>query len=430
MLSKNLVIQTGLVLVCFCTITGSLLGDFLVGKNRSVHCFGLRLTLSATLFVAMSLIQVSAADQDSGAAKKKTIGLVLTSWRTAVYESGDVKAECPAGFHFDNQENFEKQYSTPEARTDFARQYLYLGPGNIGTNQLVAEQYLLMRGPNGTNVGWNPTSVVDPLPLRLVQSKTAYGLNLDGTPDGKATPKSCKHDKFVSPNGEQGIDNQLYRILGCSTSWRKGGHAVEFHQTEFTDAKLNRVLIEISNIDDEKNSDNVIVTFYKGTDAIPMDAVGNRLPWQSYRMDVRFPQHIGRARGKIVNGVLETEPIDQYFALSQHTFSMERYLRGMRVRLNLADKTASAEGFIAGYEDLARWYENYARSYSPHVNQIVLWSPPALYAAAQQLADGYPDPKTGQCTAISAAYQVNAVRALIVRPGKDDPLVADGALKL
>ncbi len=51
---------------------------------------------------------------------------------------------------------------------------------------------------------------------RTVASKIAYGLNLDGTTDGRATPKTCGHQKFQGQSGEPLVDNQFYRVAGCS----------------------------------------------------------------------------------------------------------------------------------------------------------------------------------------------------------------------
>ena len=42
---------------------------------------------------------------------------------------------------------------------------------------------------------------------------------------------------------------------------------------------------------------------------------------------------------------------------------------------------------------------------------------PALYYALKRNADGYPDPKTGENTAISAAYMIEAVPTFITRAG-------------
>jgi hypothetical protein len=379
---------------------------------------------------ALAAIAVSADPAPSGettSTGKSTIGLVLTTWRPALRETPGGKEECPAGFQYLNRENLAKQFPTPEARAEFERQYIHLGPNSASGDILNPELYLQNRGPGGVQVGFNPTAVEDTLPLREVQSKVSFGLNLDGTKDGNTTPKTCGHEKFTSPEGEQGIDNQLYRLIGCSQGWRKGGFNVEYHGPQFRDSPLNRVLIEISDVDDERNDDHVVVTVYKGIDNIILDAAGKPIPWLPQRIDVRFPNYMSRTTGKIVNGVLYTDPVDQHFGLEQMNHTAERYIRDMRLRLNLGETTA--EGLIAGYEDLTVWWNAYSKSYTDVVDAIGLWSPPSFYAAAHRLADGYPDPKTGQCTAISAAYHVDAVRVFVVKPQKNDPLVIDANLK-
>ena len=88
----------------------------------------------------------------------------------------------------------------------------------------------------------------------------------------------------------------------------------------------------------------------------------------------------------------------------------ERHIHDLTLRLKLTP--SGAEGFLAGgYEDLATWWNNHSKSPGSDVGK---YSPAALYRAVHRYADGYPDPVTGQPTAISVAYQVSAVRALIV----------------
>lgn len=376
-------------------------------------------------------LAVGSVCQAAGEPGPKSIGLVLTVWQPAIYQTADGKDECPAGLQFTNKDNYLRQFTTPAARADFERKFLRLGYANVGDDEGSLghpEQYMLLRGAGGANVVYNPSSTSDPLPIRLVRSKLAYGLRLDGTIGGEATPRSCRHEKFDSPEGDRSIDNQLYRLYGCAAGWRKGGYNLEYTQGEFKDSSYNRVLIEISGVDDEHNSSHVVVRVFKGADDIPVDGAGKPIPWQAQRIDVRYPQLMSETTGAIAGGVLTTEPVDQRFALYQSTAYVARYLRGMRIRLKLDGPTA--DGLIAGYEDLEQWWDGYSKGFGGVANEIGLWSPPAFYAAAHQLADGYPDPQTGQCTAISAAYHVQAVRALIVRPPDNDPLVTDGALKL
>jgi len=140
----------------------------------------------------------------------------------------------------------------------------------------------------------------------------------------------------------------------------------------------------------------------------------------SPRIDERFPQYMVRTKGRIVDGVLITEPVPfARMAMLQIQIPAERQMHDMVLRLKL--KPEGAEGLMGGYENLSTWWN--IQSKSP-ASDIGKYSPALLYQAAQRLADGYPDPATGQCTAISVAYEVEAVRALIVHDRKDQPRIA------
>jgi hypothetical protein len=199
-----------------------------------------------------------------------------------------------------------------------------------------------------------------------------------------------------------------------------------FYNGQFHELSQNRVLVEVSNVDDELNDEHVDVAFYKGIDGI-VDAAGKPVPWLPQRIDIRFPRYMSKTTGKIVNGVLYTDPVDSHIPVFQIVVPGERYIRRMRLKLNL--NPSGAEGLLAGYENLREWWRLYQTSMAFNVEQLGGWSPPALHEAAFRLADGYPNPKTGECTAISAAYHIEAVRAFVVRPKNDDPLAIDSKLR-
>ncbi len=368
--------------------------------------------------VAMAIFLGASA----AAADKASIGLVLTAWRPAVAHKSSVAGdECPGGYQYTNRQNWEAQYSTEVERAEAIKNTVHLGPNSPGGS--VPDLFFQNRGPNGTSVAYNPTLVEDKLPMRLVQSNIGIGLNLDGEEAGEGTEVSRPHENFVSPEGEPGIDNELYRILGCLAGWRDSGFNVGYHKTQFEQISLNRILINITDVDDEMNDDYVEVAMYKGVDLIPVDAYGNSIPWFPQRIDVRFPGYVSNTTGKIVDGVLTTEAVDHRMSLYQMNAEGERFIRGMQLKLELSE--TGATGLLAGYENLREWWRSYMTSYTDVVDSVGLWSPPSFYAAAHRLADGYPDPETGKYTAISAAYEVTAVKAYIVEPGPNDPLRTD-----
>ncbi|NIP68537.1 MAG: hypothetical protein GTO04_04935, partial [Planctomycetales bacterium] len=81
--------------------------------------------------------------------------------------------ECPEGPTPGNYEIWESTITAAERRS-------YPVP-------LVTQmRHVNYRGPNGEDICAEPTSVQDP-PLKIVEGKFAYGLNLDGNTTGAAT---------------------------------------------------------------------------------------------------------------------------------------------------------------------------------------------------------------------------------------------------
>ena len=129
------------------------------------------------------------------------------------------------------------------------------------------------------------------------------------------------------------------------------------------------------------------------------------------------PRYGAVARGKIVDGVLLTVPQDVKLPFYGNSAYAEIDLRDMRHELDLTPgKDGKVRGLVGGYYDLDKWWE-----YILKVEFLIAtgdWSCPALYRAAHELADGYPDPKTGECSAISAAFRMDALPAFVIHPAR------------
>jgi hypothetical protein len=338
-----------------------------------------------------------------------TIGLVIGDFHFALFQTPDGKQECPQGMQFKQMDEYNAEYATPEARAARERQFGYY------TN----------RGPNGENIFYFPEAVKDPLPFRAAGGPTAIGMNLDGDLDGKGTAISFPHGKFTSPDGERGVDNQLYRVLGCSEGWRKGG-GIEGVITLFLKTELSaRVLLEITGVENEQNSPNVTVTIYRGADKVAVDSHNALIPWLSQRIDYTMGRrYIQRLRGRIEDGVLITEPADirwPYFEKPQ--FAGDRILKKMRLRLKLSPD--GAQGLMGGYADLDSWYLMHVKAWGAYkVADIEDWSGPGTYEALHKYAD-YRDPVTGQATAISSAYELSFARTFIIHTPQSDAAVAE-----
>jgi hypothetical protein len=330
--------------------------------------------------------------------RAETLGFVVTKWHIAGSYTKDAKAECPNGINPDNRDNFRAQFKTQAEQDEAIVKFANIEMHN--------------RGPNGESVVYNPELTQDLLPHHEGQGKISNGFNLDGTADGRATETTCAHGKFTSPDGEPGIDNQIYRSFACVRGMRPEGLFDAFFNGEITTKQPNRWLVEISGVDDPANDDHVDVMVAHGLDKLVQDASGNFVPGLSQRVNTDAPDYIQRTTGRIVNHVLITDPMNELrLPTTAILENGERHFRNARLRLSL--QADGAKGVLAGYHESDRFYRFLAKTLGQHSIAVGV-SPASLYASLLRNADGFKNPATGQCTAISAAYDIELVRAFVV----------------
>ncbi|MBL8645417.1 MAG: hypothetical protein JNK21_15905 [Rhodospirillaceae bacterium] len=348
------------------------------------------------------------------AAASKTLGFVVTTWNTGIYESKFID-ECPEGFSPGYDEVWWRGLSKADR-------------GKLTDNGLKSrlDRYFvaIRRGPNGEDVCMNPTVVKDP-PLLTVEGKVSYGMNLDGNDTGEATPKTCKHQNFTGLDGTPGVDNQVYRLLGCVYGFRSYGQ-YEANANENRKSNGNGMtLIEISGVDDERNDDDVTVSFYRAIDQYTLDGAGRFTPFASYRIDFADgkPRYGSTLKGKIVNGKVVTVSGDVHLPFYGNYTYMNQLVKDLRMELELSEDGASAKGTAAGYYDLDQLLF-YVTGVGP-IASSGFSNCPSIYVAAHELADGYPD-ENGKCTALSTAFNFAAVSAFIIHPPESQKTAAAG----
>jgi hypothetical protein len=121
--------------------------------------------------------------------------------------------------------------------------------------------------------------------MRTVQGKSAYGLPLDG---GKSHYSQCSHQKFTGLDGTPGVDNQMYRVIGCMFGFRQdgeGGYLEKFFNQMMLDGE-STILIEIKGVTDMRH-DRVQVGIFQGT--TPKGRGGQGSPVRCQLPDRRQP---------------------------------------------------------------------------------------------------------------------------------------------
>ena len=272
-------------------------------------------------------------------------------------------------------------------------------------------------GPNGTNVCSQPDMFERPL-QRTVQSKMSWGLDLDGG----ASDDTCAHDNFTTPTGERGIDNQEYRAMGCTLEWRGvdgiAGDA-QVGMRQFIASGEWTQVIQLRGVDSLQNDNDVEVVYANTPDRPMADGKGRFLRGATFTISDKLPRHRNVLRGRIVDGVLTTDPAD--IALAQ-TWGQggARDIRGNRTkwdyrkgRLRLAfQPDGSLVGVLGGYRPL------FDVTVSPAIggagSALVAGIDCAqVLATLRHYADGLKNPKTGKCEGVSSAQSIQAIPAFV-----------------
>ena len=354
----------------------------------------------------------------AGHASAETRGYVISWFGVSTYYGSE--SDCPDGLNPMSTEFYKREllrigYSEPDA-TKLLKDF----PGNPGQPDGEYIKIMGTRGDKKTNVYAHPESSYDP-GLKEIKGKFAYGFDLDNKPD---SPNS-----FTDPDtGEKGIKNQYYRSLGCIRSFRAPPPAhptLAQAQWDVLRDEMPAWLIEVEGINsaDPKNSDNVTVTITRGTDHVGRDSSG------AVRSDMSFvsdpdPRTHNVLHGHIKDGVLTTDAAD--IRIVADPFLIPEFSwKQARLKLKMGDD-GSLKGILGGYHDWYALYWSYAESgwVEEHSASVDM---PALYYSLKRNADAYPD-ATGQNTAISTAYEVEAVPAFVLhKEDKNDKKVSDAS---
>lgn len=350
---------------------------------------------AATLGAVAAAGSASEPVRANGAAAPpgRSVAYALTVREEAVYETKDkdgkdTNAECPEGL---NEFGPREQFAAMFPQTD----------GKVWT---LAESSLAREAEV-----WWPNTSPDKFPFRQVKGTISYGINLDG---------KVKPSDFTSPDGTPGIDNQFYRAVGCVASYREGSSQLLFYDEYLEGKQFNRTIIELTDVDSLENDDDVTVTTYRGLDPLVRDAKGGYQPDATQHVDYVWGQDfIHKSKAKIVNGVLKTtQPEIFVWPNENHTDAATEFMHEARFELKLSPE--KMEGLVGGYLDVESGYRAMIRRYGSHQISYGRLAPMSLYKVLRSLADAYPNPETGENTAISSALKVAGVRVNLVHPEK------------
>jgi len=328
--------------------------------------------------------------------------------------------DCPHGssIHFANDTQTKLAVPRQKWRSQQEIDWIAKPPGldqvraPVLTRFHIWNRAVAYRGYNKTIETYvNPWATDDPGQPQ-VTSRIGDGFNLDG---------KIKANDFVSPDGERGIDNNLYRAWGCDAPWRGNGNAtLDLRANDKMQEGLYTMVLRVSGNQDPMNDSDATVEIGYSPDKIVKDARGGIAVDYSYRI-LQSAQYT-KLKAKIKNGVVETEQVEHMHTPRIAWFYDQtgdtNFTKG-KIKLNLSADGMSGTGLLGGYRN---WRELYTentfaqdggqqgiREHEDHVG---------LYFALRRNADGMYNQKTGKYDGISTVYRVKMASAYVVDPDK------------
>jgi hypothetical protein len=368
----------------------------LVLTRSVVGTWGRRVPLMLSLFCLWPVASMA-----------ETRGYVI-SWFATATNVGDFKENCPlnkngGGLNLAIRDLIDVGYSREEATKMANNAQFQQGPN-------LRERIVHRAVVDGKHVSvYNyPDQVPDPN-IETVSGRYAYGFDLGG----------AAGNKFEDPETHQKVDNQLWRAVGCTESFRASPpmmpYPEELSWNVMTDSAPAWAL-QISGADLSKDGP-VTVTMDRALEHLERDATGGIKADATYVIDPS-PRSHNVLHGEIRNGVLTVRPADVYLeAEMPYYFDIALKSAHMRFDSQSGGKLLAYWGGYINWHDFAYMYTSRPANGADSIG---------IYHALKKMADADPDPVTGQNRMISTAYRMEAVPAFLAH--EDGKIVAQPSM--
>ncbi|WP_024509992.1 hypothetical protein [Bradyrhizobium sp. ARR65] len=396
------------------------------------------MVLKKRLIICPAVVALIGSTASSAKADPWTRGFVVSAYGYAFRYGGRPGftrgaeiapgVDCPHGstIHFANPDQTRITLARQKWRSPQEIEWVIAPPGLDQVRepgqvrQDILGRAISYRGyKRGIETYVNPWAADDPGQPE-VTSRIADGFNLDG---------QIGPNDFVSPDGEKGIDNALYRAWGCDAPWRGNGDATfDLRVSDKMQFGLFTMVLRISGNQGPMNDTDATVEIGYSPDKIVKDARGGIAADYSYRI-LKSDQYT-KLKAKIKNGVVETEQVEHLhtprIAWNYNQTGDANFTKG-RIRLNIDADGLRGTGLIGGYRS---WRDLYAEAtfWGNAGGQDTVYHEDhvALYFALRRNADGMYNEKTGQYDGISTAYRIKMSSAFVVDADKpaDIPIKA------
>ncbi|MCB1688846.1 MAG: hypothetical protein KDI33_10185 [Halioglobus sp.] len=377
----------------------------MINVRNTVALFALQCAILG--FVSVGITPAHAAGIADAGLSGQTSGYVLTEFRLVIPGAGP--EDCPDGFNEGYSQRFLASLP-PEERLPYEKDPQML-------QQALAPWYY---DDPAQDPCANPAALPDPGMRTIERPLAMLRMEADGSlSEREQLPSQCPApEAFAAELEHRTIDNQYWRVMGCVRGYQPEGLAAAFADSAILDGSMTILLSVDASASDAGEA--VEVGIYSSREPVTIGTDGKPLAWASLPVAAEERFH-NVARGQLHDGVLTTDRFDLRIIQAAQRLDSELYLRDARLRLELDPATGVASGYLAGYWDIEslahaaiRIQDRTGLSSGKPAADAHGYTCPGKYYAVQRLADGHPDPATGNCRSISVLFSLRGVPAFVL----------------
>lgn len=323
-------------------------------------------------------------------------GFVFSNWAYEIPH--DNPGECPDGLNVGEKEYLSEEYTA--------------------VSNKVKRSYEAGDPPDACK---EPTVRPDPGHKTLDGAATMAGIDLDGEHSETASGGQCAHDDFVGPNGERGIDNQHWRLMGCVSGYRPEGLFDRLFDTNSSILENGyATLLELKLVEGTLDAGRVKARLFTSSGPVAKDANGQVVRDMSQLVHEDSMYHSDVFDGAIKDGVFTAGPVDAKLRFKVQALDNHYYFRDLRIRAEMLPD-GSMKGVLAGYWDTENLFDFLTEVYIGPVHlgraaaNNIGYMCAGVFNALPRLADGHPN-DTGKCTSLSTVIQFAATPAFVILP--------------
>ncbi|MFT4614593.1 MAG: hypothetical protein ACI9NT_001740 [Bacteroidia bacterium] len=340
----------------------------------------------------------------TAAAEQQVSGFVFSKWEYDIPRNDP--GECPKGMNITDEDFFSDEYASTREEV---KQRWDKGDRE-GALELLPE-----------DACQDPSVLPDPGHIFFEGQASVDGMDLDGTNSSADTGGQCAHNDFAGPNGEPGIDNQHWRLMGCVKGYRPDGLFDRMFNTANPIMENGySTLLELKLIEGTMQAGRVQLQLFTSAGPVTTDANSNVVRDMSQLVHEDPLYHSATFEGEIRDGILEAGPVDAKLKFKVQAIDNHYEFKDLRIRAWMKPD-GSMEGILAGYWDIANVFNFLTEVYIGPIHlgraaaNNIGYMCSGVYHALPKVADGHPD-ANGNCTSMSTVIQFAAVPAFVIKP--------------